>query len=64
MKAAKSLFDNNDERVRKYKRDEMMNILSDNRYHSEELSESGGEGNTEERRNVNVYNPSWRSDEV
>jgi hypothetical protein len=44
-----------------YDREELIGILKDNRYHSPEDSESGGEpGN----RAINVYNPSWRSEEV
>jgi len=50
-----------DERVDNYNKEELVSILQDNRYHSPEDSESGGEpGN----RAINVYNPSWRSDEV
>jgi hypothetical protein len=50
-----------DERVTDYDKDELISILQDNRYHSPEDSESGGEpGN----RSINVYNLSWRSDEV
>jgi len=39
-----------------------MGILEDNRYHSPEDSETGGEEGA--ARAINVYNPSWRSDEV
>jgi hypothetical protein len=53
----------NDERLRNYDQTELLTILADNRYHSPEHSESDGE-NTEARRLVNVYNPSWRSEEV
>lgn len=42
-----------------------MNILGDNRYHSPEISESDGEHQEQGvKRSINVYNPSWRSEEV
>lgn len=40
-----------------------MKILGDNRYHSPEMSESDEE-HQGGKRSINVYNPSWRSDEV
>ena len=63
IKGANSLFMNEDDRIMKYNRSELLKILSDNRFHSLEHSESD-EGQPEGKRLVNVYNPSWRSEEV
>jgi len=63
IKGANSLFTNQDERIMKYDRNEIISILSDNRYHFPELSESDEE-QTNSKRRVNVYNLSWRSEEV
>ncbi|RGB28900.1 hypothetical protein C1646_767272 [Rhizophagus diaphanus] len=41
----------------------LLNILNDNRYHSPEYSESDEE-QPDGKRQINVYNPSWRSEEV
>ena len=50
-----------DEQVTIYDKEELIGLLQDNRYHSPEDSESERElGN----RAINVYNPSWRSEEV
>ena len=46
-----------------YNRNEIIKLLGDNRFHSPEHSESD-EGQPEGKRLVNVYNPSWRSEEV
>ncbi|PKK54335.1 hypothetical protein RhiirC2_722559, partial [Rhizophagus irregularis] len=43
VKGAKSLFDKNDEKLENYDRKELLNVLSDNRYHSPEYSESDEE---------------------
>ncbi|GET56190.1 hypothetical protein GLOIN_2v1836057 [Rhizophagus irregularis DAOM 181602=DAOM 197198] len=62
VKGAKSLFDKNDEKLENYDRKELLNVLSDNRYHSPEYSESDEE-QPDGKRHINVYNPSWRSEE-
>ncbi|PKC64694.1 hypothetical protein RhiirA1_462047 [Rhizophagus irregularis] len=46
-----------------YDRKELLNVLSDNRYHSAEYSESDEE-QPDGKRHINVYNPSWRSEEL
>ena len=56
------LFDLGDERILKYDKEELLRILGDNRYHSPEDSVTDSEET--ETRTINVYNPSWRSDEV
>ncbi|CAB4428186.1 unnamed protein product [Rhizophagus irregularis] len=63
VKGAKSLFDKNDEKLENYDRKELLNVLSDNRYHSPEYSESDEE-QPDGKRHINVYNPSWRSEET
>jgi hypothetical protein len=39
IKGANSLFDKNDEKLAQYDRNELLTVLSDNRYHSPEYSE-------------------------
>ncbi|GBC47273.2 hypothetical protein GLOIN_2v1469591 [Rhizophagus irregularis DAOM 181602=DAOM 197198] len=63
VKGAKSLFDKNDEKLENYDQKELLNVLSDNRYHSPEYSESDEE-QPDGKRHINVYNPSWRSEEL
>ncbi|CAB4412917.1 unnamed protein product [Rhizophagus irregularis] len=63
VKGAKSLFDKNDKKLENYDRKELLNVLSDNRYHSPEYSELDEE-QPDSKRHINVYNPSWRSEEV
>ncbi|CAB5197058.1 unnamed protein product [Rhizophagus irregularis] len=63
VKGAKSLFDKNDEKLENYDRKELLNVLSDNRYHSPEYSESDEE-QPDSKRHINVYNLSWRSKEL
>ncbi|GET65846.1 hypothetical protein GLOIN_2v1885757 [Rhizophagus irregularis DAOM 181602=DAOM 197198] len=63
VKGAKSLFDKNDEKLENYDRKELLNVLNDNRYHSPEYSESDEE-QPDGKRHINVYNPSWRSEEL
>ena len=63
IKGANSLFTNQDEQIMRYDRNEIIAILRDNRYHSPELSELDEEQENSKRR-VNVYNPSWRSEEI
>jgi hypothetical protein len=50
-----------DERVTNYDKEELIAILKDSRYYSPEDSASEGEPGNQA---INVYNPSWRSDEV
>ena len=50
-----------DERVDNYNKEELVSILQDNRYYSSEDSESEGEL---ENLAINIYNLSWRLDEV
>ncbi|PKY60889.1 hypothetical protein RhiirA4_485143 [Rhizophagus irregularis] len=45
------------------KKAQLLNVLSDNRYHSPEYSESD-EKQPDGKRHINVYNPSWRSEEL
>ncbi|RGB25627.1 hypothetical protein C1646_771457 [Rhizophagus diaphanus] len=63
IKGVKLLFDKNDEKLENYDRKELLNILSDNQYHSPEYSESDEE-QPDGKRQINVYNPSWRSEEL
>jgi hypothetical protein len=63
IKGAISLFSSNDQRVEGYDEDELRRILKDRNYHSPEFSESDAE-QQEAKRNINVYNPTWRSEEV
>ncbi|GBC47284.2 hypothetical protein GLOIN_2v1885757 [Rhizophagus irregularis DAOM 181602=DAOM 197198] len=46
-----------------YDRKELLNVLSDNRYHSPEYSELDEE-QPDGKRHINVYNPSWKSEEL
>ncbi|CAB4397945.1 unnamed protein product [Rhizophagus irregularis] len=55
VKGAKSLFDKNDEKLENYDRKELLNVLSDNRYHSPEYSESDEE-QPDGKRHINIYN--------
>jgi hypothetical protein len=57
-----SLFELDDERITDYEKEELLKILSDNRYHSPEDSETDEEGGG--KRSINVYSLSWRSEEV
>ncbi|PKC74401.1 hypothetical protein RhiirA1_450080 [Rhizophagus irregularis] len=63
VKSVKSLFNKNDEKLENYDRKELLNVLSDNRYHSPEYSESDEE-QSDGKRHINVYNLSWRSEEL
>ena len=62
MKGANSLFGMGDERLTKYNEQELGRILGDNRYHSPEDLETDLQGSG--KRKINVYNSSWRSDEI
>ncbi|CAB4405200.1 unnamed protein product [Rhizophagus irregularis] len=63
LKAAKALYDKDDVRIAHYEKQEMINIIQDIRYHSPELSETDEE-NASEKRQIVVYNRSWRSSEL
>ncbi|PKY36946.1 hypothetical protein RhiirB3_460819 [Rhizophagus irregularis] len=63
LKAAKALYDKDDVRIAHYEKQEMINIIQDIRYHSPELSETDEE-NASEKRQIVVYNRSWRSSEI
>ncbi|PKC56654.1 hypothetical protein RhiirA1_473685 [Rhizophagus irregularis] len=63
VKDAKSLFDKNDEKLENYDRKKLLNVLNDNRYHVPEYFESD-EKQPDGKRHINVYNPSWRSEEL
>ncbi|PKY13585.1 hypothetical protein RhiirB3_425437 [Rhizophagus irregularis] len=63
IKGAKSLFEKGDERLAKYDKSEIYRILQDNDFHSPELSVTDDE-NPSLKHNINVYDLSWRSDEV
>ena len=62
MKAAKDLFKKTDSRITKYEKRPLLKILADRTYHSPELSETDEESS--DTRVINVYDLSWRSDEV
>ncbi|PKY60346.1 hypothetical protein RhiirA4_483938 [Rhizophagus irregularis] len=63
IKGAKSLFEKGDERLAKYDKSEIYRILQDNDFHSPELSVTDDE-NPSLKHNINVYDLSWRSDEL
>jgi hypothetical protein len=62
LKAAKSLFEKNDINMILYDEDEVLRIIQEKKYHSPELSETDEEN--PEKRQVFVYDRSWRSFEV
>jgi hypothetical protein len=62
MKAAKDLFKKSDSRITKYEKRPLLKILADRAYHSPELSETDEENS--DTRVINVYDLSWRSEEV
>jgi len=62
MKAAKDLFRINDERIISYEKRPLLKLLADRSYHSPEVSESDEENPVTTI--INVYDLSWRSDEV
>jgi hypothetical protein len=47
----------------KYDQDELFRLLGDNQVHSPELSETDDE-NSNAKRKINIYDLTWRSDEV
>jgi hypothetical protein len=60
LKAAKSLYKKNDDRIIGYEKRPLLKLLTDRLYHSPEISETDDDGS----QTINVYNLSWRSDEV
>jgi hypothetical protein len=53
--------------VKDYDDEELVKVLSDNQYHSlEELATDADvdKTNSDVKRKIYVYNPSWRSEEV
>ncbi|CAB4426799.1 unnamed protein product [Rhizophagus irregularis] len=63
IKGAKSLFEKGDERLAKYDKSEIYRILQDNDFHSPELSVTDDK-NPSLKHNINVYDLSWRLDEL
>ena len=61
LKAAKELFNKNNQRITGYERRPLLKNLANREYHSPELSETDDEGSDTI---INVYNISWRLDEV
>lgn len=61
IKAAKDLFNKKDSKVMKYGKRDLLKILADRAYHSPEISETEDEGS---KSVINVYDLSWRSEEV
>jgi hypothetical protein len=53
-----------DERVAKYDQAETLKMLQNKLYHSPEISETDDENPANAKRNINVYDLSWRSEEV
>jgi len=51
------------QKIAEYDQNELFKILQDKRYHSPELSETDDE-NPLGKRNISVYDYSWRSKEV
>ena len=64
LKAAKSLFKNKDARITGYEHRELLLLLADRSYHSPEISEMDKDDPSNKDRIVNIYDYSWRSDEV
>ena len=62
MKAAKDLFKKDDSCITKYEKRPLLKILADRAYHSPELSETDEESS--DNTVINVYDLTWRSDEV
>jgi hypothetical protein len=61
IKAAKDLFNKKDGRIISYERRDLLKILANRAYHSPEVSETEDEGS---KSVINVYDLSWRSEEV
>jgi hypothetical protein len=61
LKAAKDLFKKNDSCVTKYEKRSLLKIIANRAYHSPELSETDEDGSDTA---INVYDLSWRSEEV
>ncbi|CAB4434988.1 unnamed protein product [Rhizophagus irregularis] len=61
IKAAKELFNKKDSRITSYGKRDLLKILANRAYHSPEVSETEDEGS---KSVINVYDLSWRSEEV
>jgi len=57
-------LDKSDELIAKYDETELLDILQNTQYHSPELSETDDENYENGKRKVDVYDISWRSNEV
>ncbi|CAG8593746.1 558_t:CDS:2 [Dentiscutata erythropus] len=62
-KSAKSLFAQNNKRVRGYNKNKVLNLLLNTEVHSPEVSETDKDSQ-EKKRKIIVYNYAWRSLEV
>jgi hypothetical protein len=62
MRGAEALFNEGDARVSKYDREEIMKMLRNTACHSPEQSES--DPDNEDKRQIVVYDYSWKSTEV
>jgi len=62
MRAAKDLFRKEDDRILMYDKRPLLELLADRSYHSPEISETDDENSTTSV--INVYDLSWRSEEV
>jgi hypothetical protein len=62
IKAAKALFRNDDARIIGYETRELLKLLANRSYHSPEISETDEDDSS--KTVINVYNYSWRSEEV
>src|SRR6185437_16139601 len=67
IKAALRLYDENDEEIEKYDKNELLSILQTNSYHSPEQSDSEDEMRSRlvtEKKFLYVYDHLWRSERV
>jgi len=53
-----------DEQIADYDKNGLLKILRDNHYHSPEDSETDEGQEGDGKRSINIYNLSWRSEEV
>ncbi|CAB4419162.1 unnamed protein product [Rhizophagus irregularis] len=64
IKGAKALYEKNDPKIVKYKRNELFDILQNSKVHSPERSEPDEETDSSEKCKIFVYDRSWRSKEL
>ncbi|CAB4431715.1 unnamed protein product [Rhizophagus irregularis] len=64
IKGAKALYEKNDPKIVKYKRNELFDILQNSKVHSPERSETDEETDSSEKRKIFVYDRSWRLEEL